>query len=288
MVFAKKSLGQNFLVDKETLKNIINAAELSEEDNVLEIGPGKGVLTSEIVGKTKNIITIEKDKVLASEIAHNFKFEILNFQSISNELIYNFQNKSGIISGDVLDVNLPKLIEENNFYDYKIVANIPYYITGKLLQLFLETKYSPQSMTLLVQKEVAERICAEPGEMSIIAVSVQYYGQPSIEGFVSRECFEPVPKVDSAILRINLLDKEILKTKKQKNEEFFRLVKIGFSSPRKTLVNNLSNGLGLSKDLVGEVLEREKLNRAIRAQELKVEDWEQLVALFDNLKNNPG
>lgn len=268
MVFAKKSLGQNFLVDKEVLKNIIDAAELSEEDNVLEIGPGKGVLTNELVRRTGKVIAIEKDEKL----------------SVLMDSRLHGNDKARVMEGDILDINLPKLIEENNFYNYKIVANIPYYITGKLLQLFLETKYPPRSMTLLVQKEVAERICAGAGGMSIIAVSVQYYGQPSIKGLVSRECFEPVPKVDSAIIKINLLDKKVLNEKKQKSEEFFRLVKIGFSSPRKTLVNNLSNGLGLDKEIIGSIIERNNFKESTRAQELRVEDWEKILTTMNNLK----
>lgn len=267
----KKSLGQNFLADKEALKNIIKAAELSENDNVLEIGPGKGVLTNELIKKSGKVIAIEKDEELSG---------LMNSHLHGNE-------KSMIISGDILRINLPKLIEENNFQDYKVVANIPYYITGKLIQLLLETKYPSQSLTLLVQKEVAERICSRSGEMSILAVSVQYYGRPRIKGFVSRECFEPVPKVDSAILKIELLNKKILEKRRQRSKEFFRLVKIGFSSPRKTLVNNLSNGLKLEKLLVKEVLKKEGFDGAIRAQELKVEDWQRLMESFDNLKNKP-
>lgn len=269
MVFAKKSLGQNFLIDKDVLKKIVDAAELSESDNVLEIGPGKGILTNELVKKAGKIIAIEKDEELS---------RLMDSRLRGND-------KGVVISGDILKINLPKLIEENNFQDYKVVANIPYYITGKLFKLLLETKYSPRSMTLLVQKEVAERICAKLGSMSILAISVQYYGSSSIKGLVSRESFSPIPKVDSAILRIDLLDEKYLENKKQKKEDFFRLVKVGFSSPRKTLANNLSNGLGLDKNLIEQLFKKEKFNSAIRAQSLSVEDWERLLTALNNLKN---
>jgi len=277
---AKKSLGQNWLVDEVALQKIIDAAELSETDNVLEIGPGTGVLTTELLKGAGRMIAIEKDRCLAEEVARNFQFEILNlpagrqgFQSISNDSIYKFENKEGVVSGDILGINLPKLLEENDFTNYKLVANIPYYITGKLLRLIFETKHQPKLIVLLVQKEVAERVCAGAGEMSKLSVMIQLHAKPEIVADVPAESFDPVPKVDSAILKITPLGKK-------ENKELMRLVRVGFASRRKTLVNNLSSGLQKSKEEIEKALSEIGKDSKIRAQDLSVEDWENLSKLL--------
>lgn len=286
----KKSLGQNFLQDEKVLKKIIETAELSKEDNVLEIGSGRGALTRCLIQSGARVIAVEKDENLANELGVklqitndksqiNFKFQISNlphrqtgFQTISNESNYNFQNNSGVISGDILEINLPLLLEENDFLPYKLVANIPYYITGKIVRLFFETKYRPKLIVLLVQKEVAQRICAEPGAMSILSVSVQCFGTPQFVAQVSRESFDPVPKVDSAILKIVPREHSFFASKNEE-EKFFRFVKIGFASRRKTLANNLSTGLKIEKSKIEDFLQKQGFSRAVRAQELAVEDW---------------
>ncbi len=278
-IIPKKSLGQNFLKDKEVLKKIIKAAELKETDNVLEIGPGKGVLTSAIVGKINKIITIEKDKILADNIARNFQFPISNFQSISNELIYNFQNRSGVISGDVLKINLAKLIEANNFQDYKIVANIPYYITGKFLRIILEGKYLPEIMVLMLQKEVAERICARKGSMNKPALLVKYFGEAEIISEVPREAFEPVPKVDSAILKIKINN---FKADRNFFKKIFQMIRIGFSSPRKMLINNLANGLEVDKKFLIKIFKQLDISLNSRAENFDLKDWEKLTLTIKN------
>lgn len=271
---AKKSLGQHFLTDKKALERIVAAADLKADDNVLEIGPGAGALSKFLVERNRNVIMIEKDGDLVKEIAHNFKFEILNFQSILNDSKYNFKNRSGIISGDILEINLSKLIEQNNFQDYKVVANIPYYITGKIIRLLLDTKRQPKLIVLLVQKEVAERICAKAGGMSILAVSVQYFGLPEIVDIVPKESFAPVPKVDSAILEIVPFNNQARLQEDVK--EFFKIVKIGFASPRKTLLNNLSAGLLMPKDEVAKIMKKCSLDIKLRAEDLSVGNWEKL------------
>ena len=253
----KKSLGQHFLQDKQALERIVKAADLKVDDNVIEIGPGTGVLTNVLTSvlTSGKLIAIEKDSVLAHEIK-------------------NQKSNLKIIEGDILEINLPRLIEENDFFDYKVVANIPYYITGKIIRLLFETKYSPKLIVLLVQKEVAQRICAKPGDMSILAASVQFFGKPEIVAEVPKESFSPVPKVDSAILKIVPFENQIELKKEAK--ELFRLVKIGFASRRKTLANNLAAGLQISKKEIEKIIRKCSLNMRARAEDLSIEEWKLL------------
>lgn len=281
MTKPKKSLGQNFLQDKNILNKIIKSANLKADDLVLEVGPGKGALSDELIKHSAKLIMIEKDEKLADKIAR--KYQITNVKLQKNPKIqnYEFQNGNGIISGDILKINLPKLLEVNNSEakSYKLIANIPYYITSPIIQLFLETIYPPSEMILMVQKEVAERICASPGQMSILAVSVQYYAEPELLFYVDRKSFYPIPEVDSAIIRIKLkIKREELNQEKTKN--FFRVVKAGFSSKRKTLLNNFSNSLHLEREIVEEKLKKAGIKTIQRAQELSVGDWKKLVEIM--------
>jgi 16S rRNA (adenine1518-N6/adenine1519-N6)-dimethyltransferase len=257
----KKHLGQNFLKDQAVLEKIIQAADLKPEDSVIEIGPGTGVLTEELLKHARKIVAVEKDKALA---------ERLNSRLRENK-------KIKIISGDILKINLPELIKENNFQDYKVVANIPYYITSPIIQLFLETEFPPREMILTVQKEVAERICASSGQMSILAVSVQYYARPELLFYVDKKSFWPVPEVDSAVIHIT---HSIEHGTKEEIRNFFRIVKAGFASKRKTLVNNLSNSLHLSKAETEEKIKKVPLSGTQRAQELSIDNWKILSVLF--------
>jgi 16S rRNA (adenine1518-N6/adenine1519-N6)-dimethyltransferase len=256
----KNHWGRIFCGMEEVLKKIVASADLKVDDFVVEIGPGTGVLTRELVKFSKKVICIEKDEALARELA-------LEFGS----------DKVKMIADDVLKINLPKVIEgEVESAKYKLVANIPYYITSPIIRLFLETKYPPSEMILLVQREVAERICARPGQMSILSVSVQLYAKPELLFFVGKESFWPVPEVESAVIRIV----PFASFKNAPTDEFFRLVRIGFSSKRKTLVNNLSSGLRLSKKVVEEKMKKAGLFSTQRAQELSVEDWKRLFEEF--------
>lgn len=278
----KKSLGQNFLRDTNVLQKIIKAANLKADDFVIEIGPGEGILSFEILKKTQGLIMVEKDDGLAEEVALKFQISNIKLQKKSKIQNCKFQNNRGIISGDILEINLPELIEKNNFKNYKLVANIPYYITSPIIQLFLETKYPPTEMVLMVQKEVAERICASPGQMSILAASVQYYAEPKLLFYVDKKSFYPVPEVDSAVIKIETRGKN-----KEKSEDeiksFFRVVKAGFSSKRKTLLNNLSNSLHLDRKIVEETIRKAGFWPTQRAQELSVEDWKKLTKTFQEL-----
>ena len=274
---AKKSLGQNFLKDEAVLDRIIKAANLSKEDVVVEIGPGHGALTEKLAQVCGKVIAIEIDERLV---------EVLHTKLVDNQNIE-------IIAGDILKINLPELIIEHGLdkTGYKVVANLPYYITSPIVRLLLETKYPPMEMVVMVQKEVAERIVAKKGAMSILAVSVQYYAKPEFLFTVFKESFEPKPKVDSAILKISSissspLGEDVRRTDegsvaiKEETKKFFRIVRAGFSAKRKTLINNLANGLQLEKKLVEEKLVSLGFPPNTRAQELGVEDWRKLVELL--------
>jgi len=254
-----KVMGQNFLIDEIVLGKIVNSAELSEKDAVIEIGPGLGTLTAELSKKSGKVVAIEKDRTLAKLLQGKFK-------------------NTEIVEGDVLKLNIGELVEKNFQKDgYKLVANIPYYITSKIIKYFLECAKQPELMVLLVQKEVALRICEKAGKHSVLSLSVQIYGEPEIISFVGKNSFYPAPEVDSAIIRIKNLHKE-------KEEDYyrkiFRMIKIGFSSKRKKLSNNLSGGLYLEKSEIEEKLLKIGLGPNARAQELSLQDWEKLLKIF--------
>lgn len=259
----KKSLGQNFLRDKQILSQIIKVADLKAADSVIEVGPGEGILTEKLLEKARRVIAIEIDQRLAEKLEKRF------------------QNKENfkLIDGDILKINLPKLIEEQELETekYKMVANIPYYITSPIIRLFLETRYPPKVMVLMVQKEVAERICAKVGQMSLLAASVQYYAKPELLFYVDKKAFYPMPEVDSAIIQIT---PNLERISKEESKSFFRVIRAGFSAKRKTLSNNLSASFRIDKKDVQEILQKVGIVSNTRAQELSVEDWKKLSKLF--------
>ena len=256
-----KRLGQNFLVSKSALKKIIETAGLDPADIVLEIGPGLGTLTQELAKQAKKVIAVEKDPKMCEILKENVRmWECKNVR---------------IIQEDILKIENDSTSQLLN--DYKIVANLPFYLTAPVIRKFLEAKNPPKLMALIVQKEVAQRICAKPPKMSILAVSVQFYAEPKIISFVSKESFWPQPEVDGAILKI---------TPKRNCGRtglprlFFKIVKAGFSHPRKQLANNLSNGLKLTKDKTKEWMEENKIQPSQRAETLNIEDWISLTKNF--------
>lgn len=253
-----KSLGQNFLIDEKVLEDIIAAAELGPDDVAVEIGPGMGVLTFALASKCKKVIAIEKDKKMSGFL----RKEILK--------LYGDNSNIEIINDDILKIDLSDFFKTRGITKYKLVANIPYYITSPIIKLFLETQAMPDSMVLLMQKEVAERICASKGDMSILALSVLLYGNPETMRTVGSDSFYPAPKVDSAILKIENIGKKYPDADYQK---IFRLIKIGFASKRKKLANNLSAGLQADKENIEEVLAGIGIDKNVRAQDLDVEDW---------------
>lgn len=256
-----KSLGQNFLIDEKVLGAIVKSADIGKGDIVLEIGPGLGVLTEELSKKCGKVIAVEKDKKLAKFLA-----ELKNKKCLGGNV--------EIINGDILKLNIEEIIKKHGVGgDYKLVSNIPYYITSPVIKLFLESKIQPKLIILLIQKEVADRICATAGKMSVLALSVQIYGQPEIVDYVSRTSFYPQPEVDSAILKIKNIKRDFPDDYYGK---IFRIIKIGFSSKRKTLVNNLSAGLRVEKNQASEILKKAGIDPCFRAQELDLKDWEKL------------
>jgi len=252
-------LGQNFLTSENIAKNIAESANITSA-NVLEVGSGEGFLTKYLADYAKKILALEIDINLIKSLDSRFRGN----------------DKIKVIEGDILKINLPRLIEENNFQNYKVVANLPYYITSKIIRLFLETKYPPGEMILMVQKEVGERIVAQDAKESILSISVKFYAEPEILFEVGKENFEPVPKVDSVVIRI----KRKKNPPKADTGEFFTLVRAGFSAKRKMLVNNLLT-FGHPRAELLDILKKAGLNPTVRAEKLKAEDWVRLLKSLD-------
>lgn len=264
-------LGQNFLRDETVLEKIIQTSSPQEADFVLEIGPGEGVLTEKLAPLAKKVVAIELDDRLIAPLQEKF----------------SPHSNVEIVHGDILKINLPELIlgtstslttnQKLQTKNYKLIANIPYYITSPIIRLFLEQEAQPREMILMIQKEVAQRIVAPIGQMSILAVSVGYYATSEILFAVGKKCFSPAPKVDSAVIKIV----PIRKYDKIADKKFFRIVKAGFSAKRKTLLNNLSTSLQIKKEVVEKILTANSFDIHTRAQELDVADWEKLVSSFE-------
>ncbi len=262
-----RSKGQNFLINEKIYDEIVKAAEITENDTVLEIGPGLGLLSFKLALKAKRVLAVEIDSQLAGylEMASAAK-------NTENLEIYN---------EDILRFNLPEKLSP--LEEYKIVANLPYNITSIFLRLFLSNPRRPKSLVLMLQKEVAKRIVATAPDMSLLALSVQYFAQAEIVREVKAGNFWPEPKVDSAIIKLTVKP-EFLKTnqdnEKSREEEkmFFRLAKIGFSAKRKMLKNNLSGGLKIEGKRIAELLAENNFNSKVRAEDLSLDDWQKLFA----------
>jgi len=261
-----KGLGQNFLIDKNILDKIITAGELKPNDVVLEIGPGIGTLTQKLAESGRKIIAVEKDKVMCEILK-----ETLAEYSAQGGPSSGWKNIE-IINADILKSQIPISNDQN----YKIIANLPYYITSPVIRKFLEAENPPEFMVLMLQKEVAQRICANPPDMSLLSVSVQFYAEPEIISYVSKNCFLPAPKVDSAIIKI------MPKTVRDpiSHELFFKIVKAGFSQPRKQLAPNLSKMLKISKEETINWLAKNNIDPKQRAETLSVQDWENLAKSY--------
>ncbi|MEA2089055.1 MAG: 16S rRNA (adenine(1518)-N(6)/adenine(1519)-N(6))-dimethyltransferase RsmA [Patescibacteria group bacterium] len=250
--------GQNFLINQEILNKIIEASNLKSSDIILEVGPGLGILTKELAKKVKKVIAVEIDKKLVSVL----KNELKKFKNVE------------IIQEDILQFSIFNF----QFSNYKIVANLPYNITSRVIKNFLENENSPKEMILMVQKEVAERITARQGKMSILGVACQFFADCEIVLLVDKNNFFPIPKVDSAIIKLKM-KKEKGKTN---NDKFFKIVKAGFSRKRKKLKSNLLKTLKIDKIKIDNVFEKIGLKENTRAQELSVQDWKSLTILLNN------
>jgi len=261
-----RSKGQNFLIREEIYDDIAAAADLRPGDVVLEVGPGLGFLTAKLAEKAGRVIAVELDDKLAEVLRTG-----LMARGIKNVEVLN-QN--------VLDVSMQSLLPSHQRAGYKIIANLPYNITSVFLRKFLsETENKPELTVLMLQKEVAERIIAKPGKMSLLAVSVQFYARPEIARMVERENFWPRPEVDSAIVRITPRPGPLLN--KEREKEFFRLVKFGFIAKRKMLKNNLAAGFKINQEEAENKITKAGFNSKIRAQELSIDDWLRLFSLFN-------
>lgn len=254
---AKKSLGQHFLNSKHALEQIIKASGISEGSRVLEIGPGTGVLTEALILTGASVVAVEKDSRAIELLNQKFQKEIA-------------EGRLKLVSGDILadsckiDIDLP----------YTIVANIPYYITGSILEKFLEKGPRPDKMVLLVQKEVADRIVAKDGKESILSISVKAFGKPKIIAKVSKGAFIPVPKVDSAILAIENISDDSFGEGGTQTGRFFEIVKAGFAHKRKYVVKNLEEKIG--KDSMEKIWKNLSLDSKLRAENIPVDLWLQI------------
>ncbi len=246
-----KSLGQHWLKDSASLEAMCEAGEVKEKDEILEVGPGLGALTDLLLARGANVAAVEYDKRLVEDLTKRYSSEQIN-----------------LVEGDILQFDL-KSMKPN----YKVVANIPYYLTSKLLRKLLEANNQPSLIALLVQKEVAQRIAAKPGSMSVLSVSAQFHAQVDLKEVVLAEFFEPAPKVDSQIIQLKPRDEPLYALDQAK---FFRLVKSGFGERRKKLINSLSGGLGMTKDQVRAIVLDGGLGENSRAQELSLKQWKQL------------
>lgn len=247
-----KALGQHWLKDRLILEAITDCAAITEQDTVLEIGPGLGTLTSVLLDRAEQVVAVEFDAELAKKLPGQFPGK--------NLTVYN---------DDILSFDFRKLPT-----DYLVIANVPYYITSKIVHVLSNCINPPKTIVLLVQKEVAERLAAEPGEMSILSVSAQLFHEVSLGPVVGAEWFTPPPKVDSQVVIMRRRPRPLIASDDQK--AFFRVVKAGFSERRKKLRSALSGGLALSKSEVDKLLERVGLSPEARAQELTLEQWQRL------------
>ncbi len=255
-VHSRKELGQHFLIDSTALSNIIEAADIRNDDTILEIGPGMGILTRELCRRAKRVVAVELDEAMVGIV----KTTCIRYSNLE------------VKNQDIMKYN------PSDLGRYKLVANLPYYITSMVIRRFLETENKPEEMVILVQKEVAERICAKPSRMSILAVSVQFYGEPTIIAKVPHSSFFPTPGVDSAILKIRLYTKPLFPSVEP--DIFFRIVKAGFSEKRKQLINSISGGLNISRDFTEKLLSEAGIDMMARAESLSMIDWHNLYKVY--------
>jgi 16S rRNA (adenine1518-N6/adenine1519-N6)-dimethyltransferase len=266
---AKKGLGQHFLVDGRVLKRIVAAADLTPEDTVIEVGPGLGILTRELAQQAGRVIAIEADGEMVSALS---------------EIVARHTNLT-IIQGDIMHVDPVSLLPSPAGMppSYKVVANIPYYITSAVLRHFLEASRQPALMVVMVQKEVGKAIVAQPGDMSLLAVSIQFYGKPSIVARVPARSFYPPPKVDSVILRVDVYEKPPVSVPSAR--AFFETVRAGFSAPRKQLRNSLAQGLAAGTQQAAGLLQQAEIDPRRRAETLSIEEWGRLCRERDRLES---
>jgi 16S rRNA (adenine1518-N6/adenine1519-N6)-dimethyltransferase len=267
---AKKGLGQNFLIDNNVLEAIVAAAALSPRDTVIEVGPGLGILTTELAKRAGWVIAIELDNRLAEILAKTLPYD--------NVIILN-QDVLGTDPAVLLQGHAPHFPEK--FTSYKVVANLPYYITSPVLRHFLEAPVKPETMVVMVQKEVAEAIAAPAGKRSVLSIAVQFYGRPEIVADVPANAFFPRPEVDSAVVKINVYSRPPVAV--DDTEGFFKLVRAGFVAVRKQISNSLSHGLGLPKEEVAAMLVKAGIDPKKRAETFSLDEWANLWRVYNQV-----
>lgn len=256
----KKGLGQNFLMDESALREIVSASQIPTGAEVLEVGPGLGSLTRHLALVAQRVVAVELDKALLPALA---------------EVLRDFPRVE-VVQGDILELNPADLMRQAG---YLVVANIPYYITSALIRHLLEAPLKPSRMVLTVQREVAERICARPGEMSLLALSVQVYGEARVVGRIPAGAFYPAPAVDSSVVRIDLLDEPVISAPQL--DVFFALIRAGFSQRRKTLRNSLAAGMGWPVEKASGLLAQAGVDPKRRAETVSLAEWRAMTqALF--------
>lgn len=266
-IIANKNYGQNFLIDEFTVQEIVNKANVNNNDLIIEIGPGLGTLTNVLLNYAGKVISIELDKKMINILNNRFS------------LYKNFE----LINNDILKVDLKKIIEENsNYENVKVVANLPYYITTPIIMKLLEEKLNLKSITVMVQKEVAKRLTETPGgkDTGTITYSINYYTNPQIILDVPKECFIPIPKVDSSVINLEIL--KVPKIKVENEKLFFSIIKIAFLQKRKTLINSLSNAGFANKEFLEKMLLSLNLDLKIRAENLSLDDFAKIVKYYTN------
>ena len=263
----KKSLGQNFLVDETYLDHIVAAAEPARDDTVIEIGPGPGTLTARLAAQAGRVVAVELDTRLIGLLREEFAA----------------QPHVTIVHGDILEMDLAALAGEE---DYKVVANLPYYITSQAFRHLLEARVPPRRAVLTVQKEVAQRIVAGPGDMSLLALSVQFYAVPRLIATIPAGAFVPRPKVDSAVVRLDVRPAPAVADVTP--EQFFRAARAGFGQKRKQLLNSLSGGLALDKGSAVAALEAAGIEPTRRAETLSLQEWGALARALDAARALPS
>jgi 16S rRNA (adenine1518-N6/adenine1519-N6)-dimethyltransferase len=256
---ARKGLGQHFLIDEGAMEAVVAAADLDATDTVIEVGPGLGIMTARLAEKAGWVIAIELDNKLADILRKTLPYDNI---VILNEDVLGTDPKA------LLQGRLPAI--PSALIPYKIVANLPYYITSPVLRHFLEASVKPERMVVMVQKEVAESIVASPGKRSVLSISVQFYGRPDIVARVPAASFYPKPEVDSAVVKIDVYPRPPVEVDE---EGFFRLVRAGFTASRKQVANSLAQGLDLPKEEVLNLLEKTRIDPRRRAETFTLEEW---------------
>jgi 16S rRNA (adenine1518-N6/adenine1519-N6)-dimethyltransferase len=254
-----KALGQNFLHDRKIVRRIVEVSDVDRDTDVLEVGPGLGILTQELANSARSVTAIELDARLASRLQEYFPTQVQ------------------IIQGDILEVDLSSVVPVG---PYIVVANLPYSIATAAIQRLLEASHPPERMIIMVQREVAERMAARPPEMSILAVAVQFYSRPKIQFRIGAGAFIPRPRVESAVIRLDLHD--LTPIPRGDHARFFTLVRAGFAQRRKRIDNSIASALHVAKTEIGHALVCAGINPSQRAETLDINDW---VALFEHSKD---